>query len=464
MPKIEEQFIMTQEVWQWTNPSVMALAEGNDPIASIQYKVKEAILEAAERGWTGPPYDPFQLADLRDIGVRPNDEVFDARTVPVGSDGFRIEFNPNRPHGRMRYSIAHEIAHTLFPDCSESVRNRLQPSWFREDEWQLELLCNVGAAEILMPTRYGSIENEDVGINNLVRLRKQFDVSMEALLLRVAKLTNIPCAVFAAARLESGERSSGYRIDYSVPSRSWSVESHLSNFRIEESAVLQACAAVGFTANGIENWGHRLPDFNIECVGIPPFPGSKFPRVVGVVTTTDTQRESEPLQIRHLFGDALVPRGDGPRMIAHIVNDGTPNWGGRGFAQAVSRRWVHVQEDFRNWVESDRRNLTLGNVHWAQVEGNLSIAHLIAQQGYGRSESARIRYAALDSALQQLADLALDQDASVHMPRIGTGQARGSWELIQELIDERLVRRGVPVTVYTLPESVPAELQGKFNL
>ena len=55
---------MTQEVWQWTNPSVMALAEGDDPLASMQLKVKEAILEAAERGWSGPPYDPFQLGSV----------------------------------------------------------------------------------------------------------------------------------------------------------------------------------------------------------------------------------------------------------------------------------------------------------------------------------------------------------------------------------------------------------------
>ena len=89
--------------------------------------------------------------------------------------------------------------------------------------------------------------------------------------------------------------------------------------------------------------------------------------------------------------------------------------------------------------------------------------HMIAQQGYGGSTSPRIRYSALDSALEQLAAIALEKGASVHMPRIGTGQARGSWELIQELIDERLVRRGIPVTVYTLPESVPVELQGRLN-
>jgi hypothetical protein len=35
------------------------------------------------------------------------------------------------------------------------------------------------------------------------------------------------------------------------------------------------------------------------------------------------------------------------------------------------------------------------------------------------------------------------------MPRIGTGGAGGRWDIVAELIDEALVRRGVDVTVYT---------------
>ena len=41
--------------------------------------------------------------------------------------------------------------------------------------------------------------------------------------------------------------------------------------------------------------------------------------------------------------------------------------------------------------------------------------------------------------------------ASVHMPRIGTGHAGGSWEIIEELVLDTLVHQGVPVTVYSLP-------------
>ena len=454
---------MNQPVRRWTNPSVIALAEDGDPVEAIQSRAKETVLEAAERGWAGPPYDPFHLADLMNISVLPNDEIFDARIIPVGPEAFRIEFNPHRPHGRIRYSVAHEIAHTLFPDCGEIVRNRMQQRRFREDEWELELLCNIGAAEILMPTVDSGLENEGVGIDNLMMLRRRFDVSMEAMLIRIVKLTNRPCVIFAAARSDDVAQTHGYRIDYSVPSRSWSLASDLPNILDKDATVLSECTAVGFTAKGKETWGYKLPELDVECVGIPPYPRSRFPRVVGVLTSGQ-ETPLEALQVKHLFGDALDPRGDGPRIIAHIVNDATPNWGGRGFAQAVGRYWPFIQDDFRDWVEQDRRNLSLGNVRWAQISDGLDIVHMIAQHGYGQSSGSRIRYGALDRSLEQLANIALERGASVHMPRIGTGQARGSWELIQELIDERLARRGVSVSVYTLPDSVPVELQGKLNL
>ena len=451
---------MTYQERQWTNPSVVAFAEGADPVSAIQTKARQAVVEATERGWQGPPYDPFQLADLLSISVLPNDAVADARTVPFG-EGFRIEFNPNRPRGRVRYSVAHELAHTLFPDCAEMVRNRTPSAELADDTWQLELLCNIGAAELLMPTGYTNLENEGIDIDNLLRLRGEFDVSTEAILLRVAKLTSTPCAVFAAARVSVGDSFRGFRIDYSVPSRTWDVRIP-SNFRVESSSVLFECTAIGFTAKGTENWDNQLPAFDVQCVGIPPFPGDRFPRIAGVLTSENVL-QSDALQIAYLFGDARKPRGTGKRIIAHVVNDGTPNWGG-GFALEVAKEWGFIQEEFRHWVEQDRGNLSLGKIHWAQIEEDLGIVHMVAQRGYGQSTRPRIRYNALGDALDQLQEVASEQGASVHMPRIGTGQAGGHWELIRELIDERLVRRGTPVFVYALPDRMPSQVQGMLDI
>src|SRR5260370_36865772 len=38
-----------------------------------------------------------------------------------------------------------------WPVCAERVRNRARMPFGEGDEWQLEALCNIAAAEILMP-------------------------------------------------------------------------------------------------------------------------------------------------------------------------------------------------------------------------------------------------------------------------------------------------------------------------
>ena len=202
--------------------------------------------------------------------------------------------------------------------------------------------------------------------------------------------------------------------------------------------------------------------FDVQCVGIPPFPGDRFPRIAGILTSENVLHRSG-FRIEYLFGDARKPRGSGKRIIAHVVNDGTPRWGA-GFALEVAKEWGFIQQDFQDWVAEDRRNLSLGRIHEAAIADDLSIVHMVAQHGYGPSSRPGIRYAALRDALDQLQEIALDQDASVHMPKIGTGQAGGHWELIRELIDERLVRRGIAVFVYVLPDRVPAHVQGMLNL
>ena len=86
---------------------------------------------------------------------------------------------------------------------------------------------------------------------------------------------------------------------------------------------------------------------------------------------------------------------------------------------------------------------------------------MIAQHGYGESARPRIRYQALANCLEKLKEVAVGQRASVHVPRIGTGYAGGNWGYILELIDEFLVKPGIEVTTYTLPDYEPTrEEQG----
>lgn len=428
----------------WTNPSVLQLAGDRDPVEVVTERARDLVFRAVEEGWEGPPFDPFALAGLMQIDVVPRENLYDARVVS-GAAGATIEFNPTRPRGRVRFSVAHELAHTFFPDFEETTRYRSSPTAAPSDEWQLELLCNIAASELLMPVgSFTDLKHEPLEIERLMELRKSFDVSTEALLLRVAKLTDVPSAFFAAARFEGDRIDSGFRVDYIVGSRNWSQQLK-AGMKLPADSVLGECTAVGYTAKRNETWAAITEDMRVECVGIAPYPGQKLPRVVGFVMPQVAAAAEQG--ITEVLGDARYPRGSGPHMIVHLVNDKTANWGG-AFARALKERWPNAQDSFKEWADRDR-NLALGNVHFIEVEPHVTIATMIAQKGYGPSVTPRVRYGALRECLTRVAEMA--DHAVVHMPRIGAGQAGGDWRIIRELIGEALTRRGIEVTVYTLP-------------
>src|SRR5207245_7020960 len=93
----------------WTNVSVSSLAQGEDPITVVTQKVRDLVFRAVESGWKGPPFDPFWIANFCKIPTIPRDDIPDARLVPESAKGVRIEFNPNQPRSRVRFSLAHEI-------------------------------------------------------------------------------------------------------------------------------------------------------------------------------------------------------------------------------------------------------------------------------------------------------------------------------------------------------------------
>lgn len=449
-----------QQIGYWTNPSVLQFAGNSDPIELITNKTRGEVLRAIQAGWQGPPFDPFKLADFLEIPTIPREDVLDARIVPAGSQRARIEFNPNRTRGRLRFSIAHEIAHTLFPDCVENVRNREQMTVIRDDNWQLELLCNIAAAEILMPVGSEIDPQTPVTIDNLLRLQKEFDVSTEAISIRLAKITLEPCTIFAAARITDNESTPAYRFDYGSPSRTSTIQ--IPRGLQIHNAILSQCTAVGYTAKGIQRDVGKFKELYLECVGIPPYPGRNYPRVIGIALH-ENGKAVKALSITSLRGDALEPRGTGLRIIAQIVNDKTPNWGA-GFARAVRDKYPSVQKDFKEWAALNPESFKLGNTHTFVAFNELYIVSMVAQHGYGESAKPRIRYAALRECLYQLKEIALDRGAQVHMPRIGTGYAGGNWGYILELIDEILVRNGIEVTIYTLPDYEPIEAQSRLGL
>ncbi len=237
-----------RESFKWTNRSVQAFAGEEDPIAAMEERAQSVVLSAMDHGWSGPPFDPIKLADLLKVAVQANADVRDARTLSDGKGGFVIAFNPNRPRRRVRFSIAHEIAHTFFPDCAEGVRNRAHRQPTIGDDWQLELLCNVAASELIMPIgSFRELSRNRLEISRLMQLRKEYDVSTEAILLRATKLASGAASMFIASRLEEPQSAMRFRIEYSLASPVWRLP-RLATTQLGDLAILEECTAVSTRA------------------------------------------------------------------------------------------------------------------------------------------------------------------------------------------------------------------------
>jgi O-acetyl-ADP-ribose deacetylase (regulator of RNase III) len=156
--------------------------------------------------------------------------------------------------------------------------------------------------------------------------------------------------------------------------------------------------------------------------------------------------------ISYVRGDATVPSVKGVKVIAHVCND-LGGWG-KGFVLAISRRWPEPEAAYRAWHRDRASNdFGLGATQFVQVGPYAWVANMIGQRGTRTgSKGVPVRYEAIDTALGSLADKAAELDASVHMPRIGCGLAGGKWSRVEPLVVERLVRRGIRVTVYDFGE------------
>jgi ribonuclease Z len=155
--------------------------------------------------------------------------------------------------------------------------------------------------------------------------------------------------------------------------------------------------------------------------------------------------------IRYLIGDATGPESPGPKVIVHICND-IGRWG-KGFVMALSRRWPEPEQAYRDWYAGGETNdFALGMARFVQVEADLWVANTIGQHGIRRrKEAPPVRYDAIRKGLLKVAEFAAAHNAAVHMPRIACGLAGGTWERVEAIVHETLIRQGVPVTVYDLP-------------
>lgn len=160
--------------------------------------------QAMELGWSGPPFDPELFASLQGLRTLTVDTLGDGREAAI--DGRTIYVCRTPFSARRRYSIAHEIAHSLIDEVFGAL-GASESSIPDAESAEIESLCQILAAEILMPIDVlpsalarGGASPEVIG-----QFAAQFEVSLEAAARRVASTSLRPVAIIFVKRRDECE-------------------------------------------------------------------------------------------------------------------------------------------------------------------------------------------------------------------------------------------------------------------
>lgn len=154
-------------------------------------------------------------------------------------------------------------------------------------------------------------------------------------------------------------------------------------------------------------------------------------------------------ELKYIVGDVREPIGEGNKFVAHCVN--SVGIMGSGVARALFEKWYKVRSDYLEWAKEE--DFKLGNIQFVKVEKNIVVVNMVGQEGVGfdKRENPPIRYEAMRSCLQKLAEKALQYHASVNLPyKIGCDLAGGSWDIVEPMIIEELCAKDIEVIIYDI--------------
>jgi hypothetical protein len=453
-------FEKNKYVKKWKHKSVISLIKESgeeDAYEEIRNRARKKVLYAIDRGWEGPPYSAIQLAQILGIELAPNDSIADARTIPLGVEKFRIEYNPFQKPTRMNFSISHEITHTLFNDCYEMIRNREEDP---EENKELEELCNVGAAElqlpyVLFPREANNLD--DITLVKLVDLAKRYKTSLEALFLSFVQVIDRPCAILICTFMSEQELVISY-----YKGSSTFKPTIPKNFKIPKNSVAYLCNTPGWSKQETVKWDFLDGKWDIHCIGLSPVRKDKRGRVGIIVVPNDGKEELQNRRISIDYGDVSKPQGDGVKIIAQVVNTGGSL--ARGVGKSLQKNFPDVKKAMDKWKTSGV-NFRLGKSQLIQVEYDTYVFQMLAQKGlFVKDGKIPLDYEALELCLIELRETALDLKAEVHMPLIGAGNAKGKWEIIEGLIYSHLVNHDVKVHIYLWGNKKPEDFNPSSSL
>lgn len=182
---------------RYTDPDVLSLINrGSHPIDPRNEVIRRAQELNQQLRMCGSIEEPRRrieiLASLAGIKVSPmvgNGSLGGREALLYrDSDGTaQVFYDPSYPKGRVNFSIAHEITHTFFPNSRSGARFRNLHADDSREANELERLCDLGAAELLMPEQeFREAASGEMGLHLVARLSDCFGSSFEATVFRLA--------------------------------------------------------------------------------------------------------------------------------------------------------------------------------------------------------------------------------------------------------------------------------------
>ncbi len=254
--------------------ALLAEALPGENAADVIRRKARAVVAKARWLWKGPPFCPFSLADLEGVMVEeaPCDICSDGRIFPKGQQVF-IQYAKGQCRERVRFTICHELAHTLFPDCYKRERRR---SAAEKADWEFENLCNIAASEFLFPLEEFA---SDLGGTKLTALQLKnlavrYDASVDATAHRVISLSKHPsCVVFATHQDPPPGKLTSLTVQYAVATADFP-QKFFRGIKINsKSAANMAYRNQCPMSSPLENWmvGGKWARYRVEAVPLEKF-------------------------------------------------------------------------------------------------------------------------------------------------------------------------------------------------
>jgi len=184
-----------REIRSSTVKAFCAHHETNDPVATIKQLAGQLV---SRSGQASPPYEPAAMLPFAPISLASSIKrvvMTDDADIRIVDSQLQIFLNADKSELRNRFSLAHELGHTFFlPFRNEIGQETLAGTTFDCQDIEEERLCNIAAAEILMPEydMRRKINRMPPTPALLKQLAATFTVSQQSMAVRVCGLTGFP--------------------------------------------------------------------------------------------------------------------------------------------------------------------------------------------------------------------------------------------------------------------------------